>query len=117
MVYSGGYAPNGNALTTSQAQSFIPELWMREIKRYLQDNLVMSRYTRNVPFGGQAGDTIRMPELDRLGVNAKLPGTPVSFQSRKETGVPGSLALTPKRSSSGMRIVSPACPPNGTLRV
>ena len=84
MVYSGGYAPNGSALTTSQAQSFIPELWMREIKRYLQDNLVMSRYTRNVPFGGQAGDTIRMPELDRLGVNNKLPGTPVSFQSRKE---------------------------------
>jgi len=44
----------------------------------------MSQFTRNVPFQGRAGDTLRLPLLGRLGVNEKLPGTPVTFQSRKE---------------------------------
>lgn len=85
MTYSGGVAPQGQSLTTSQSQAFIPEIWSTEIKKYLEDNLVMSQFVRRVPFVGKAGDRIRLPNLGRLGVNEKLPSTPVKFQSRKET--------------------------------
>jgi len=84
-MYTGGTSPQGNALSTSQASAFIPELWVEEIKKYLEDNLVMSQFLRRVPFVGREGDSIRLPNLGRLGVNTKLPGSPVNFQSRKET--------------------------------
>lgn len=85
MVYTGGTAPQGQSLSRSQVDAFVPEIWSTEIKKYLEDNLVMSQYIRRVPFVGRQGDTIRLPNLGRLGVNTKLPGSPVNFQSRKET--------------------------------
>ena len=84
MTYTGGTSPQGSALQTSQLDAFIPELWQTEIKKYLEDNLVMANFIRRVPFTGKAGDRIRLPELGRLGVNTKLPASPVTFQSRSE---------------------------------
>jgi len=85
MTFASGAAPQGNYFTTSSVQPFIPELWRSEILRYREDNLVMADHVQRINFVGQAGDTIRLPRLGRLGVNNKTAGTPVRYQSRQET--------------------------------
>jgi hypothetical protein len=43
--------------------------------------LILARYVKRINFNGGVGDYIRMAKINRLGVNAKLPKTPVTYQS------------------------------------
>lgn len=74
----------GAAVTKAVADVFIPEIWSTEVKRFLDQKLILSKYMKMVPFRGKKGDRIHIPNISRAAVNTKLPETPVLLQARVE---------------------------------
>lgn len=83
VAYSGG-SPLGGVISSIEAQSFIPDLWLTDLLRYRQANFEMARYVRVMPFMGRKGDKIRFPRTGRLGSRLKAAGSPVNYQTRTE---------------------------------
>lgn len=81
-----GTAPSGELydLGTSGAV-FVPEIWATETIHERDHNFLVTNYTKKIPFMGRAGDTIKYPRIGRLGVQTKVPGAPIVYQSRSET--------------------------------
>lgn len=75
----------GNALTKVRADVFIPELWTGEVKRYRDQKLIASMYTKRIPTLGKKGDRIHIPNISRASVYDKLPERPVTLQARQDT--------------------------------
>lgn len=75
----------GAANTKMTADAFIPELWSSEVKRFLDQKMVATQYTKKIPFQGKKGDRIHIPNISRTGVFDKLPETPVNLQARTES--------------------------------
>ena len=75
----------GNALTKVRADVFIPEMWTGEVKRYRDQKLIASMYTKRIPTLGKKGDRIHIPNISRASVYDKLPERPVTLQARQET--------------------------------
>lgn len=72
----------GAAITKQKADAFIPEVWSSEVKRAINQKLIASQFVKMHSFtGGKKGDTIHIPAIPRLGVNKKLPETPVVLQA------------------------------------
>lgn len=75
----------GSALTKVRADVFIPELWTGEVKRFRDQKLIASMYTKRIPSLGKKGDRIHIPNISRAAVYDKLPERPVTLQARTET--------------------------------
>jgi hypothetical protein len=72
----------GSVFTKADVTEWIKKQWATMVRRELDQNLLMRQFVMNVSFPqGKVGDTITIPTLGRLGVNDKLPGTPVNLQS------------------------------------
>jgi hypothetical protein len=75
---------NGTALDLSSVQSFVPEIWAGEVRRYRDQRFMMSEGVKKIPFEGKKGDTIHIPNISRAAVYDKLPQTPVTLQARND---------------------------------
>jgi len=75
---------NGTALDLASVQSFVPEIWGSEIRRYRDARFMMSEGIKRIPFEGKKGDTIHIPNISRASVYDKLPQTPVTLQARND---------------------------------
>lgn len=73
--------PQGEIFGRSEGANFIPELWSTDIFRYRAETLLLARYVKRMNFSGGVGDYIRVPKINRLGVNDKLPKSPVTYQA------------------------------------
>lgn len=49
---------NGTALDLASVQSFVPEIWAGEVRRYRDQRFMMSEGIKKIPFEGKKGDTI-----------------------------------------------------------
>lgn len=78
-------ALRGAAVTKTTADTFIPELWSSEVKRFIDQKLIATQYTKKMPFQGKKGDRIHIPNISRAAVFDKLPETPVNLQARIES--------------------------------
>lgn len=81
-THQGTY--KGAAVTKTTADVFIPEMWSNEVKRFLDQKLILKNYLKTVPFKGKKGDRIHIPLISRAAVNVKRPETPVTLQARAE---------------------------------
>jgi hypothetical protein len=75
---------NGIALDLASVQSFIPEIWAGEIKRYRDQNFLMTNGVKKLPFEGKKGDTLHVPNISRAAVYDKVAQTPVTLQARND---------------------------------
>ena len=75
---------NGTALDLASVQTFIPEVWAGEVKRYRDQRFMMSNGVKKIPFEGKKGDTIHIPNISRAATYDKLPQTPVTLQARND---------------------------------
>jgi N4-gp56 family major capsid protein len=48
------------------------------------EQLILAKYVKRIAFNGGVGDYVRMPKISRLGVNNKLPKSPVTYQAVTE---------------------------------
>lgn len=78
------FAPQGSAFDNAKAAVFIPEIWSRDVIRKRDESLVMYPFVSKIDFRGQKGDTIYLPYISNLGVNNKVAGSPVTYQSFSE---------------------------------
>lgn len=75
---------NGNALDLASVQSFVPEVWAGEVRRYRDQRFMMANGIKMIPFEGKKGDTIHIPNISRASVYDKMPQTPVTLQARND---------------------------------
>ena len=75
---------NGIALDLSSVQTFIPEIWGGEIKRYRDQRFMMSDGVKKLPFEGKKGDTLHVPNISRASVYDNVAQTPVTLQARND---------------------------------
>ena len=75
---------NGIALDLSSVQTFIPEIWGGEIKRYRDQRFMMTDGVKKLPFEGKKGDTLHVPNISRASVYDKVAQTPVTLQARND---------------------------------
>ena len=75
---------NGTALDLASVQSFVPEIWGGEIRRYRDQRFMMKDGIKMIPFEGKKGDVLHVPNVSRAAVYDKLPQTPVTLQARND---------------------------------
>lgn len=94
LTFSGLPSFNGNLGTenTTFAAWATPQ-WLDEIKRELDDTLIMSMAGTPVPDKYKSGNHIKMPTMGRMGVYGKQRGVPVQLQAYDE----GSFEMFVKR--------------------
>lgn len=71
--------------TVTTGANFIPELWIDEIRSFLEAKLVMGNLVKKFSIMGKAGDTIHVPDLSELAANDKAANTEVTLQAPTET--------------------------------
>jgi N4-gp56 family major capsid protein len=77
-----GYS--GTALDLATVQSFVPEVWAGEVRRFRDQKFMMTNGVKKIPFEGKKGDTIHIPNISRAAVYDKMPQTPVTLQARND---------------------------------
>lgn len=82
MSIQGQY--QGAALDLASVQSFVPEIWSNEIRRYRDQALLMDAACRTLSFEGKKGDTLHLPSISRAAVYDKVAQTPVTLQARND---------------------------------
>lgn len=82
MSIQGSY--QGTALDLSLVQSFVPEVWSSEIRRFRDQKFMMSDGVKRIPFEGKKMDLIRIPNISRAAVYDKIAQTPVTLQARQD---------------------------------
>lgn len=90
----------GSSVDLSNVQPYVAEQWSEEIRRFRDQSLIASMYTKKLPFEGKRLDTLHIPNISRLSVNDKLPQTPVLLQARNESEFV--MSITKYRESSVM---------------
>lgn len=78
------FAPQGSQFDNAKASVFIPEIWSRDVIRKRDEALIMYPFISKIDFRGMKGDTIYLPYISNLGVNNKVAGSPVTYQSFEE---------------------------------
>jgi N4-gp56 family major capsid protein len=78
------FAPQGSQFNNQKAAVFIPEIWSRDVIRKRDESLIMYPFVSRIDFRGQKGDTIYLPFISNMGVNNKVAGSPVTYQSFEE---------------------------------
>jgi len=56
-------------ITTTTAAVFIPEIWLAEVRRALEDNLVFAKLFKVFNHVGKEGDTLHIPDVSDLTAN------------------------------------------------
>jgi len=74
-----------NQMTTTSGASFIPQLWLDEIRRATEAELLAKQVIKSFPMQGKKGDTLHVPDLSNLTANAKVANTQVTLQAPVET--------------------------------
>jgi Phage capsid protein len=71
----------GDLFIKSDVASWIKQQWSTQVRRALEQRMLMRQYVMNVVFpDGKVGDRVTIPTLGRLGVNTKVAGVPVTLQ-------------------------------------
>jgi len=78
-------ALGANQMTTTTGASFIPQLWLDEIRRATEATLLAKSVVKSFPMQGKKGDTLHVPDLSNLVANNKVANTQVTLQSPTET--------------------------------
>lgn len=68
-----------NAVTTTSAANFIPEIWSDEIVAAYKKNLVMANLIKKMNFRGKKGDTVHIPAPARGSASAKVAANTVTL--------------------------------------
>ena len=79
-----GIAPQGAPFSNATSGVFIPEVWSTDVIRYRDTNFAAKDLVSMINFAGNKGDTIFMPFISRLAVEAKTAGNPVTYQALTE---------------------------------
>lgn len=72
-------------ITKTTAGVFIPQLWLDEVRRATEANLVAKRICKHFPVQGKKGDTLHVPDVSNLAANAKASQAQVTLQAITET--------------------------------
>ena len=69
-----------NTVTTSNAATFIPELWSDEVLAAYKKSLVLANLVQKMPMTGKKGDTMHIPKPTRGAASAKTAADTVTIQ-------------------------------------
>ena len=72
---------------TTEAATFIPELWSDEIIAAYKKNLVLANVVNKMPMVGKKGDTLHIPKPTRGDANTKAADTAVTIIANTESEV------------------------------
>ena len=72
---------------TTEAATFIPELWSDEIIAAYKKNLVLANVVNKMPMTGKKGDTLHIPKPTRGDANTKAADTAVTIIANTESEV------------------------------
>ena len=78
---------SGSIVTTTKANTFIPEIWSDEVIAAYKKNIVLANLVRKMSFRGKKGDTLHIPKPTRGSANAKVAATAVKIQADTESEV------------------------------
>lgn len=78
---------SANAVTTTSADAFVPEVWSLEVLAAYRKRLVMAENVTVINHVGQKGDIINIPVPARGTATAKAVATPVSVIAFSDTNV------------------------------
>ena len=84
-----GGALGTDPMTPTTHATYIPEVWLDELRAFREKNLVLATMVKRVPFEGQVGDTLHIPDLGRLtaaNVTAGVEVTPAVETPSEFTG-------------------------------
>jgi len=84
VVYPGG---SSSIVNSTNAATFIPEIWSDEVIAAYQKNLVLANLVRKMSFKGKKGDTLHIPKPTRGTATLKAANTAVTIQADTETEV------------------------------
>ena len=76
-----------NAVTTTSAANFIPEIWSDEIVAAFKKNLVLANLVKRMNFKGKKGDTVNIPSPARGTANAKAATDAVTLIAESDTNI------------------------------
>jgi len=76
-----------NSVTTTTANTFIPEIWSDEIVAAYKKNLVLANVVMKMNFRGKKGDTVHVPAPTRGAASAKGATNAVTLIAATETEV------------------------------
>ena len=80
----------GGLFTKSDVSTWIKQQWATMVRRKLDQKLLLRQFVKFITFpDGKKGDRVTIPTLDRLGVNTKVAGVPVTLQKN----TPGSWQI------------------------
>lgn len=80
-IQNGPLQGQGSFATQATHDTFIPELWMPEIKRFLDQQFMMTEFLDKVPDQFRNGKLIHMPTVGRLRTEQKVPETALNLQA------------------------------------
>ena len=81
-----------NAVTTSSAANFIPEIWSDEIVAAYKKNLVMANLVKKMNFRGKKGDTVHIPSPARGSASAKVAANTVTLIAESNSDIAVTIA-------------------------
>lgn len=76
-----------NAVTTTSAATFIPEIWSDEVIAAYKANLVLANHVTRINHKGKKGDTIHIPSPDRGAASAKTATSSVTIQAHTDSDI------------------------------
>jgi N4-gp56 family major capsid protein len=80
-----------NAVTTTSAANFIPEVWSDEIVASYKKNLVMANLVKKMNFKGKKGDTVHIPSPVRGSASAKSAANTVTLIAESDSDISVSI--------------------------
>jgi N4-gp56 family major capsid protein len=80
-----------NAVTTTSAANFIPEVWSDEIVAAYKKNLVMANLVKKMNFKGKKGDTVHIPSPARGSASAKTAANVVTLIAESDSDITVSI--------------------------
>jgi len=84
VAYPGG---STSIVNSTNAATFVPEIWSDEVIAAYQKNLVLANLVRKMSFKGKKGDTLHIPKPTRGTATLKAANTAVTIQADTETEV------------------------------
>lgn len=81
-----------NAVTTTSAANFIPEVWSDEIVAAYKKNLVMANLVKKMNFKGKKGDTVHIPSPVRGSASAKAAANTVTLIAESNSDIAVTIA-------------------------
>ena len=77
-----------NAVTTTNADAFIPEIWSDEIVAAYKKNLVAANLIKKMSHRGKKGDTVHIPSPTRGSASAMTAANAVTLIANVDTDIP-----------------------------